>query len=114
MILYFRQAFKALKDPISWPSSRGFTYATSTSNTVLRKHLDRYHKDEYLKLAKEKSWTTMLPSVKLQVSIAPIKPKIIFSPEQVLQKLIRFIAANDQVGLSYVHLTISHNATTSR
>jgi hypothetical protein len=111
MILYFRQAFDALKDPIEWPSSHGFTYAISTSNTVLRKHLDRYHKDEYLKLAKEKGWITMLPSVKPQVSIAPIKSKITFSPEQVLQKLVRFIAANDQVGLSYVHLTISHNAT---
>jgi hypothetical protein len=64
-----------------------------------------------LKLAKEKGWTTTLPSVKLQVSIAPVKPRITFSPEQVLQKLVRFIATNDQVGLNYVHLTISHNAT---
>ncbi|KAF8226874.1 hypothetical protein L208DRAFT_1299443, partial [Tricholoma matsutake] len=60
------------------------------------KHLDHYHKNEYLKLAKEKGWTTTLPSVKLKVSIAPIKPRITFSPEQVLQKLVRFIAANDQ------------------
>jgi hypothetical protein len=111
MILYFRQAFDALKDPIEWPSSHGFTYAISTSNTVVQKHLDRYHKDEYLKLAKEKGWTTMLPSVKSQVSIAPIKSKITFFPEQVLQKLVCFIATNDQVGLTYVHLTISHNAT---
>src|SRR5271168_5211164 len=113
MNLYFRQAFDALKAPIEWPSSRGFTYAPSTSNTVLRKHLDRYHKAEYLKLAKEKGWATTLPrpSIKLQVSIAPVKPRITFSLEQVLQKLVRFIAANDQVGLRYVLLTISHNAT---
>lgn len=99
MILHFRQAFEALRDPIEWPSSRGFTYATSTSNTVLRKHLDRYHKDEYLKLAKEKGWITTLPSVKLHVAPATVKPRIIFSPDQVLHKLVRFIAANDQVGL---------------
>src|SRR5882672_1420831 len=103
MILYFRQAFEALKDPIEWLSSRGFTYATSTSNTVLRKHLDYYHKDEYLKLAKEKGWTTMLPSVKLQVPTTPIKPRITFSPEQVLQKLVHFITTNDQVDVSYVY-----------
>lgn len=113
MISYFRQAFEALRDPIKWPSSHGFTYATSTSTSVLRKHLDRYHKDEYLKLAKEKGWTTTLPSVKLQVSIAPanLKPRIAFSPDQVLQKLVHFIAANDRVNLrlsSYVHLTICH------
>jgi hypothetical protein len=111
MNLYFRQAFEALKAFIKWPSSRGFTYATLTSNTVLQKHLDCYHKDKYLKLAKDKGWTTMLPSIKPQVSIMPVKPRIAFSPEQVLQKLVCFIAANDQVGLSYVHLTISHNAT---
>jgi hypothetical protein len=101
MILYFRQSYDDLKDPREWPSTRGFTYATSTSNTVLRKHLDRYHKDEYMKLAKEKGWITMLPSVKMQLSVpgpASVKPKIIFSPELVLQKLVSFIAVNDQVG----------------
>jgi hypothetical protein len=99
--LYFRQDFDKLKDPTDWPSSRGFKYSTTTSNTVLRKHLDRYHKDEYLKLAKEKGWTTILPSVKMQEYITPVEPKMTmtFSPEHVLHKLVCFIAANDQVGL---------------
>jgi hypothetical protein len=102
MILYFRQTHEDLKDPKEWPSTRGFTYATTTSNTVLRKHLDRFHKDEYMKHAKEKNWTTMLPSVKMQLSVpgpTSVKPKIMFSPELVLQKLVCFIAVNDQVGI---------------
>jgi hypothetical protein len=101
----FRAAFDALQNPAEWPPSRTYNYSTSTSNTGLRGHLDKFHKEEYIKLAEERGWTTTLPSIKRELAlkmVTPAKtPKPMFSVEAVTQRLVRFIAANDQVSFSH-------------
>jgi hypothetical protein len=78
-------AFDALNNPAEWPPSRTYSYSTLTSNTGLRGHLDKFHKAEYIKLAKERGWTTVLPSVKQELAlVAPVK-KPMFLIEGVTQ-----------------------------
>jgi hypothetical protein len=107
---HFRTTYDALDNPADWPRSRTYTYSTTTSNTGLRGHLDKFHKEEYLKLAEERGWTTVLPSVKLALAAmalaAPVTKKPMFSTEAVTRLLVRFIAANDQVSFSHLSLAI--------
>src|ERR1700678_187035 len=106
---HFRAAFDALGAPAKWPPSRTYTYSTSTLNTGLRGHLDKFHKEEYIKLAKERGWTTVLPSVKRELALVAPAKKPMFSIEGVTQRLVRFIAANDQVSFNCVSPTAAHN-----
>lgn len=108
-----RAAFDALENRADWPPSRTYTYSTSTSNTGLRGHLDRFHKEEYIKLSKERGWTTMLPSTKRELELAvapgPAIKKRMFTSEAVTRLLVRFIAANDQVSFGHWHLFLTNN-----
>jgi len=49
----------------------------------------------------------VLPSVKWELAlVAPVKKKPMFSVEGVTQRLVRFIAANDQVSFSRLSLIL--------
>ena len=73
------------------------------ANSGLRSHLERFHFMEYLKIGQERGWVMQLASIKaqeMQVAAAKILlkqqlPK--FTPDNVTNYLICFIAANDQV-----------------
>ncbi|KAI0919445.1 hypothetical protein AcV7_006181 [Taiwanofungus camphoratus] len=95
----------------TWPESRRYTFSTSTSNTSLRVHLERYHEDIYLSKCTEFGWLMQLPkrrerekeakalSVKAEQLAAINQSGVsrgLFSLSEFHQHLIRFIVADDQ------------------
>lgn len=92
----------SLEDKTQWPNSRNYSYSWRTSTSGLRSHLERFHKEEYLRLSKERGWVIQLASVKSQQakSAGNLKPRVFFSSDAVTDYLVRFIAANDQVRLT--------------
>lgn len=95
-----RNTFDALDDKGQWPSQRNYTYSRNTSTSVLRLHLNRFHIEEYVKIAEERDWVMQLPSLKgkaTEGTMVTSKPKVSFTPDMVTNHLIRFIVANDQV-----------------
>jgi hypothetical protein len=81
------------------PSS---SYAATTSNSTLRNHLEKAHKDEYLRVCSAKGWKNQLPSSKAS-SEAPSESRpgsgkrTPFSAKVFLDWLVKFIIADDQV-----------------
>ena len=96
----------ALEDKTQWPSNRNYSYSWRTSTSGLRSHLERFHKEEYLRLGKERGWVIQLASVKSQQakSAGNLKPRVFFSSDAVTDHLVRFIAANDQVRLTLLEV----------
>lgn len=98
-----RSTFDQLEDKSQWPHHRNFTYSLTTANGGLRSHLERFHSVEYLKVGQERGWVLQLASIKAQVVLATqtaklsLKKQVPFTPDNVANCLIRFIAANDQV-----------------
>ena len=94
------------KRSLSDPSFRGnFQFSAGTSNSSLRCHLDSKHKDEYLLLHLAKGWKNELASMKTTISIASlsnpgseVQPRVPFSRRSLLDHLLDFIIADDQVG----------------
>ena len=80
------------------------SYSATTSNTTLRHHLDKVHKNEYLRISSTKGWKTQLPSSRA-TSEAPSDSqsgsngqfRTPFSAKALLNHLVEFIIADDQV-----------------
>jgi hypothetical protein len=93
------------EDPTSWPVGRRFTYSKGTSTTSLRPHIEKYHLEEYERLAKEHGWKIMLPGLVSQarsaatatVSALPDGQPDKFDERTFHEYLLNFIIADDQV-----------------
>ena len=80
------------------------SYSATTSNTTLCHHLDTVHKNEYLCISSTKGWNTQLPSSRA-TSEAPSDSQsgsnrqfqTPFSAKALLNHLVEFIVADDQV-----------------
>jgi hypothetical protein len=75
-----------------------FTYSVKTANNNLRKHIEKWHAEEFRQVAAQKQWKFQLPHDKK--SAPPTKNaggREQFSPEQFMAKLVNFIVADDQV-----------------
>jgi hypothetical protein len=84
----------------------GYAFQYGTSSTNLRPHLEKYHKDDYLKLIRIKGWVNQLPSAKqaqeaqaaesaTELTVGQARPP--FTTEGLLNHIVNFIVANDQV-----------------
>ncbi|KAF8870089.1 hypothetical protein BD779DRAFT_1456019 [Infundibulicybe gibba] len=77
-----------------------YKYATTTSNSPLRVHLENSHSDAYIAACKENGWKMMLPKLRKtqerlrapQTGLA--RPE--FSTDEFLIRLVNFVVANDQ------------------
>ena len=82
------------------------SYSPTTSNTTLRHHLDKAHKDEYLRISSTQGWKTQLPSLRA-TSEAPsdsqlgsnVQSRTPFSIKAFRTHLTELIVADDQVGI---------------
>jgi len=110
ILFSIREKHNALEDKTQWPNNRNYKYSWRTATSGLRSHLNRFHKEEYLLLSKEKGWVIQLASVKNQLQMEQeksasnlsVKNRIVFSSDAVTEHLVCFIAANDQVRFSGV------------
>lgn len=76
-------------------------YQHNTSNTQLRVHLDKFHRVKYLELAAQRGWTIQLASQKevrrIAISNTVESARTPFSADAVIDQIVKFIVANDQV-----------------
>ena len=76
-----------------------YEYVATTSNTVLRNHLNRAHKEEFIRVSKEKGWRmpsqSEAGSEAAGSSLAAFHTK--FTQKAFLEHLINFIVTDDQV-----------------
>jgi hypothetical protein len=76
-----------------------YEYAPTTSNTVLRNHLNRAYKEEFIRVSKEKGWRmssqSKAGSEATGSSLAVFHTK--FTQKAFLEHLINFIVTDDQV-----------------
>lgn len=97
-------------DPSNWPPSRRFIYSKKTSNSSLRPHLEKYHVDQYIRLANERGWKIMLPGLLSQAKSQSAAPVSANKDEQPVQfdehlfhkYLVNFIVADDQVCFYFI------------
>lgn len=85
---------------------KNFIYSQTSSNSVLRGHLNRYHRAEYLCLAAEHGWTVQLVSqnnILRQVIAKPVEvaPRVPFSVDTAIDYIVKFIVAGDQVRVDW-------------
>ena len=76
------------------------TYAPGSSNTTLRVHLDRDHREEYIRVCKQNNWEIKIASARqsqLEIASPLDAQRTPFSKSAFIQHLVMFIAANDQV-----------------
>ena len=83
-----------------------WTFSSKTGNTSLQTHLESIHRTEYLELCEDKGWVNMLPKMRKDVGSGAGNaggggdggaPRDTFSQSRLLQYLVNFIVANDQV-----------------
>jgi hypothetical protein len=96
------------QDPLALeaaPPSRTprFDYSPHCSNSSLRLHLENEHKEEYIRLCKEKGWKNQLPKSRT-ADLEPVHAgatqafsRTKFTQEAFLDHLVNFIVADDQV-----------------
>jgi hypothetical protein len=87
----------------SSPNPPRYEFSLSSSNTTLRGHLQREHKDDYIHVCQGKGWKNQLLSTKFE-SEAGSEPsagagrfRTAFSSKAFMEHLINFIVADDQV-----------------
>jgi hypothetical protein len=95
-----------------------YQFATSTSNSTLRGHLQKYHDDEYTRLKQERGWQGKLPRMQAlelsrqstldSVVQAGVENRVKYSKPALLRHLIDFIVADDQV-CSFPFVVVLHN-----
>lgn len=76
------------------------SYAPRSSNTTLRAHLDRDHREEYIRVCKQNNWEIKIASARqsqLEIASPLDAQRTPFSKLAFIQHLVMFIAANDQV-----------------
>jgi hypothetical protein len=88
----------------NWPTNRRINFSHKTANSGLRAHLDRWHRAIYTQRATQYGWTNQLPSfVKEQAESAQANAandsvmQVPYSAQGAVDRLVRFIVANDQV-----------------
>jgi hypothetical protein len=78
-----------------------FEFSPISSNTTLRKHLGRHHKDEYITICSSNGWKNQLPGNTVPASVsgpgALNANREIYSDDAFLQKIVNWIVADDQV-----------------
>ena len=78
-------------------------YAASTTTTILRNHLTTQHRVDYLTKCQEKGWNEYAEKLgstdggSLDTIDSSTKPQIPFSRKVLLDRLVKFIVADDQV-----------------
>lgn len=88
-----------------------YQYAAGTGITNLRYHLEKHHKDEYLRACQVNGWPNLLPSRVedvAQVDAAPLQGRPVFTDELFAQTLLAFVVSDDQVSLIISPLTPSY------
>lgn len=92
------------EDPSNWPSGRRYTYSKGTSTSSLRPHIEKYHLDEYKKLAIERGWKILIPGVLAQIQSQSSGATTMqegqpdkFDQPTFQKYLLNFVVANDQV-----------------
>jgi len=53
-------------DLVNWPLNICFVYSQKMSTTSLCPHIEKYHRDLFLSLAKERGWKMQLPGLQSQ------------------------------------------------
>jgi len=94
---YHCRAKKADNPTADIPS---FEFSPNSSNTTLRKHLGRHHRDEYINVCSSNSWQNRLSENPQVVSGASNLNRENFSDEAFLQKIVKWIVGDDQVSNS--------------
>jgi hypothetical protein len=92
-------------DPVEFSSNIRFVYSQKTSTTSLRPHIEKYHRDLYLSLAKERGWKIQLPGIQSQArsqAASEIAALQAGQPDRLDQStfhryLVNFIVVDDQV-----------------
>lgn len=77
-----------------------YEFAPTTSNSTLRGHLERVHKDEYLEFSKLGRWPNQLISRSQNEEPSAPLNRSKFTQAAFLKHLIDFIIVNDQVSLA--------------
>jgi len=101
--IILREAREA--DPSKWSSSIYYEYSQKTSTTSLRPHIEKYHLEPYLILAKENGWKILLPRLISQARSQATNEattswgerSIKFDENTFHQHLLNFIIADNQV-----------------
>jgi hypothetical protein len=79
-----------------------FQFSPLTSNSTLRKHLKRKHEDEYRRLHEARGWKCQLESMnEADTESTPVpeaQSLVPFTPKSLLDHLLDFIIAYDEVG----------------
>jgi len=89
------------KNKEGWDKKRRYIYSSTTATGTLRGHLERYHEQEVIMLCQRKGWPIQLPKYKAQQALV-VQGRVPFSQEAVLDGLVKFIAVNDQVSISFL------------
>ncbi len=89
----------------NWPSNICFVYSQKMSTTSLHPHIEKYHCNLYLSLAKKRGWKIQLPGLQLQAwsQVASETTALQagqldkFDENTFHQYLVKFIVVNNQV-----------------
>lgn len=104
--------FLSLSVILTYVSSSA-TYAASSSNTTLRVHLDKQHRDEYIRICKQNKWEIKITSARKEQgnAVSPLDAaRTPFSKLAFIEHLVRFVVANDQVS-KLMYLKINFRLT---
>jgi hypothetical protein len=98
-------------DPANWISKK-YEYAEKTSNPNLRVHIENFHKEQFVRLAKERNWKVQLKGLRSQAqsqaaSEASMPGQHEKFDEPTFQRyLSNFIIVDDQVRSRLMSVTI--------
>jgi len=92
-------------DPSKWSSSISYEYSQKMSTSSLCPHIEKYHLELYLTLAKENEWKILLPGLVSQAQLQATNEAATLQGERpdrfnkgtFHQHLLNFIVADDQV-----------------
>lgn len=84
-------------------------YSENTTTTGLRRHLVTYHRTIYLETCLAKGWTAYTAKLESAdgdpVDSGPGRPLVPFTQKGLVDHLLKFIVADDQVSQSFLSFT---------
>jgi hypothetical protein len=84
-------------------------YSENTTTTGLRRHLVTYHRTIYLETCLAKGWTAYAAKLESAdgdpVDSGPGRPLVPFTQKGLVDHLLKFIVADDQVSQSFLSFT---------
>lgn len=95
------------------PGIKNYMYGTSTANTNLRNHLLKLHNAEYTQRCEQENWSYATPKV-AKPTVGDNRKSALpsFSPEALLDYLVRFVTADDQVSFPrHTHYRSAHSGS---